>query len=386
MKVKSEVTFCIISCLTNFLTGAEGPPPVSHLIEPVLQSVRSTVFDFCSGQPDRLCLLAPPMYRTTPIWYREGLPEILTLFSQSFSSDRPNNLRLLPSFPTPQFEADGVHLTAYSGLEYILHLFDASSELIDRFKAAPEEVLIQSCESTRVLEDRMMVLEQDHRRLNKVVETKVAFDAELDDFHANERFEDSFVIYGLAPIASTLTGKAWQEQALRDVKAVLLILLGREFSIVVVQNATSRVPGAEVRYNVKMVNVSDSKMVRDKFGSFFAGGKDARPDALKGINIKNRVTPETRTRIDILKLMAQRYRVSNKEGKAQVISHESRPLIKITPPPSASDRRVRTYTYVEAVKRLPGNLPEADIIPILRRINPELMGEFIRLWRLDHIT
>ena len=142
MKVKSEVTFCIISCLTNFLTGAEGPPPVSHLIEPVLQSVRSTVFDFCSGQPDRLCLLAPPMYRTTPIWYREGLPEILTLFSQSFSSDRPNNLRLLPSFPTPQFEADGVHLTAYSGLEYILHLFDASSELIDRFKAAPEEVLI----------------------------------------------------------------------------------------------------------------------------------------------------------------------------------------------------------------------------------------------------
>ena len=375
MKVKPEVTVCIVSCLTNFLTSADGPPPVSHRIDPILQSIRQAVFDFCLNQPDRLCLLAPPMYRTSPLWYREGLPEVLTLFSQSFTSEeKPVNLRLLPSFPTPEFEADGVHLTAYSGLEYILHLFDASSELIAKFEASPEQVLVQSCESTRVLEDRMMVLEQDHRRLNKVVESKTASDAELDDFHANERFEDSFVIFGLAPIPSELVGKAWQDQALRDVKAVLYILFQRDFSIIVVQNATSRVPGSEVKYNVKMTDINDSKIIRRKFGGFFVGSKDGRPDALKGINIKNRVTPETKTRIELLKLMAKRYRVSNPDGKAQVISHEPRPLIKITPPPSASDRRVKTYTFPEAVKRLPGNLPESDIVPILRRINPELMG------------
>ena len=50
----------------------------------------------------------------------------------------------------------------------------------------------------------MMVLEQDHRRLNGVVEGKTAADAELDDFHANERFLDSFVIHGLAPISSRI--------------------------------------------------------------------------------------------------------------------------------------------------------------------------------------
>ena len=374
-KVKPEVTICIVSCLTNFLTGADGPPPVSHRIDPVLQTIRSALVEFCSSQPDRLCLLAPPMYRTSPLWYREGLPEVLTLFSQSFATDdRPINLRLLPSFPTPEFEVDGVHLTAYSGLEYILHLFDASSELISRFEASPEQVLVQSCESTRVLEDRMVVLEQDHRRLNRVVESKTAIDAELDDFHANERLEDSFVIYGLAQISSELTGKDWQEQALRDVKAVLLILLERQFDIVVVQNATSRVPGAEIRYNVKMANVCDSKAIRDKFGSFFSGGKDGRPPALKHINIKNRVTPETRTRIDLLKLMAKRYRASNPDGRVQVISHQSRPMIKITPPPSASDRRVKNFNFAEAVRRLPGDLPEDDVVPILRRINPELMG------------
>ena len=87
-----------------------------------------------------------------------------------------------------------------------------------------------------------MVLEQDHRRLNRVVDSKSAADAELADFHANERFEDSFVIHGLAAITD-MVGKAWQEKAISDVQGVLQILFQREFSIVVVQNATSRVPG-----------------------------------------------------------------------------------------------------------------------------------------------
>ena len=245
-RIKADVDVCIMACFTNFLTSAEGPPPVSHRIDSVLQSMHSTVLEFCEAQPERLCLLSPPMYRALPLWYREGLPEVLTLFSSTFSANRPANLRILPSFPTPEFEADGVHLTAYTGLEFILHLFDVAQEMIENFKAAPEEVLVQTCESTRVLEDRVMVLEQDHRRLNRVVENKAAVDAELADFHANERFEDSFVIHGLSAIPD-LVGKAWQDQALRDVQAVLQILFQREFSIIVVQNATSRVPGCSFK-------------------------------------------------------------------------------------------------------------------------------------------
>ena len=379
-KVRPDVSVCIVSCLTNFLTGADGPPPVSHRIDAVLQTILASVVEFCTNQPDRLCLLSPPMYRTAPVWYREGLPEVLTLFSQTFSASRPDNLRILPSFPTPEFEADGVHLTAYSGLEYVLHLFDAAQDLIEKFKASPEEVLVQSCESTRVLEDRVMVLEQDHRRLNAVVERKTAADAELADHHANEKFVDSFVIHGLKPISSDLIGKAWQVQALADVQEVLKFLFGREFDIIVVQNATSRVPGAEVKYNVKMAKIADSELIRKKFGSFFLGSKDGRPKEVKHINIKNRVTPETKTRIDLLKLMAARYRSANPEGRAQVISYDTRPLIKITPPPSSADRRIKTYHFAEAVKRLPCTWPESEVEPILRRINPELMGQIRSLF------
>ena len=58
------------------------------------------------------------MFRARPYWYNTALPEILVEFSNILSDGRPTNLRLLDSFPTPEFQADGVHLTAYSGLRF----------------------------------------------------------------------------------------------------------------------------------------------------------------------------------------------------------------------------------------------------------------------------
>ena len=382
-KVKPDVNVCIIACLTNYLTSAIAPSAastVSQRIEPVLHQVRSLLIELCQKQPERTYLISPPMYRVTPLWYREGLPEVLSLFSQTLSADRPSTMHLLPSFATPEFGSDGVHLTPFSGLEYVLHLFDSSHELFSMLESSLDEVAIKSCESTRVLEDRVMALEQDHRRLNTVVEKKTAADAEIADFHQNERFEDSFLISGLSRISQDLFGKAWQDQAVRDVQEVLKVLMGRECNIVFIQNATSRVPNSEVKYHVKMASVGESAQIRKKFGSYFLGGKNTKPEAFKLIDIKNRVTPETKTRIDVLKLMAQRYRDSNPEGRAQVISYDPRPLIKITPPSSSNDRRVKVYTYVDACKNLPCNFSSSEMTPILRRINPELKGQIRSLF------
>ena len=165
-KVKGDTAVCIVSCLTNFLTRkTDGPSTVSSRVEPILQDIREALYAACSDHPDRCFMVSPPMYRTNPTWYREGLPEILTLFSQTFS-DRPDNLRLLSSFRTPDFESDGVHLTAFSGLEFVLHLFDAAQDVLENLEIPQEAQSVRSSEATRVLEDRVMVLEQDHRRLN----------------------------------------------------------------------------------------------------------------------------------------------------------------------------------------------------------------------------
>jgi hypothetical protein len=221
----------------------------------------------------------------------------------------------------------------------------------------------------------MMVLEQDHRRLNRFVENKSAVDAELADYHENERLEDSFVISGLEPLPSSLTGKEWQTQAVQSVQAVIRELLGQELEIIVVQNVTPRQKDSEVIYNVKMCSVEASRSIRRKFGTFFHGGKDGRPSAFKSISIKNRVTADTKIRISLLKLMAKRYRDSNAGSKAQVIGYDPRPLLKITPPSGSSDRKVKVYNYVEACRSFPTTFAVADLDPILRRINPKLKGQ-----------
>ena len=109
--------------------------------------------------------------------------------------------------------------------------------------------------------------------------------------------------------------------------------MGKEYSIIVVHNSTRRVPDAEVTYTVRLTSVQDSKSIRLKFGSFFLGGagNDRRPEGLKGISIKNRVTPNTKTRIAIMKLLASRYRDSNPGSKVKMIGYEPRPMLKITP-------------------------------------------------------
>ena len=213
-EVRAESNVCVLSCITNFLTSSNGSSTSPSLrIEPVLRQVLSCIEVSAQAHDERLYLIAPPMYRPFPEWYRDGLPEILKKFSDTLVT-KSKNIRLLPSFATPAFEQDGVHLTPYSGLEFILHLFDSASALIDSLASQPEDVLLQNCEGSRVLEDRMMAIEQDHRRLNRVVEYKIAEDAELAEYHENIRYDNHFVITGLSRIPKCDT-RVWQGQARR---------------------------------------------------------------------------------------------------------------------------------------------------------------------------
>ena len=257
----------------------------------------------------------------------------------------------------------------------MLHLFDSARSTIESASSNLETKSIKSLEANRVLEDRMMALEQDHRRLNKFVEWRTAIDSELSDFHENIRFENWFVIYGLPKLDSKMDKKEWQTKAKADVNGALKILMGREYNIIVVQNITSPAKDAVCRYQVLLPSVTESKEIRDKFGAFFVGGKgESRPEALKPISIQNRMTPGTQLRISLLKLLAKRYLASNPGGKAIVISYDSRPLIKIEPPEGASDRRMKTYHYIDAIKNLPTNFTQAELKPILEKVNSKLKG------------
>jgi len=319
--VRAESSAVILSCMTNFFTECTGSSTLSKRVEPRLLEILDILLAACSSHPGRQFVVSPPMYRTSPLWYREGLPEILSMFSQALSEDRPKNLHLLPSFPTPDFESDGVHLSALSGLEHLFHLIDRSEDVLDSLKLNSESRSVKDRESTRVLEDRVTVLEQDHRRLNRVVDSKIAEDSEEADFLANERLEDYVVISGMPSIPPDLSGKEWQNRAIQDVRQVLSVFTDANPEIVVVQNATPRSKDAIVTYNVKMASAAEARSIRRKFGSYFRGGQDGRPEALKDISVANRVTPETKIRISIMKLLARKYKDSNPGSRTQVCPH-----------------------------------------------------------------
>ena len=245
-QIRKESSTCIVSCVTNFLASSEDDPVVLKRIEPVLDEFSTHLGAFCTANPAVTLLVAPPMYRQSPLWYREGLPEVLTRFSLFFR-DRPANLHLLPSFPTPEFEKDGIHLNAYSGLEFMIHLFDSATALLDGLESSCDQRLPETAEATRVLEDRVMVLEQDHRRLNSAFEVKTAVDAELHDYRENVSNEAFLVITGCARIMG-LSPKEWQVRAKKEVSPVLNKLMGRDIPIEFISNSTGPQPNALVRY------------------------------------------------------------------------------------------------------------------------------------------
>ena len=373
--VRATSNVLILSCLTNYLTSSEESSTTSDRVSPIISEFKRCIEAFCLSRPSTLVAVAPPMYRTIPYWYNLGLPEILIKFSALLSTNRPPNLQLLNGFPGAELKPDGVHLTPYSGLRYIVHVFDGARAISEAPVLAPE--LQSTNEAVRVVTDRVGVLEQGHARLEAAFSMKVAVDSELDDFLENTRFEDHFTISGLSGPESGFGTRDWQSRVKTLIQEKIQLILGRQAPIAYVQNATgARKDGVKV-FLVKMVNLLDSKLIRDKFGSSFKAGASARHPGLTGLSIRNRVTLGTRIRLEIMKLQAERYRKANPGSKTQVVNYESRPSMKFTPPATASDKRVMHFTFIKAITKLPVSFTVEELAPIYKIANSsqELSGK-----------
>jgi len=382
--VKEGTTACIVSCVTNFIAdSSEESMEPGQRVDQVLKEFFSIVVDACKNKPDRVVLVCPPMYRQSPIWYRENLPEVMTRFSSSFarSSLLIKNLFAMPSFATPVFESDGTHLTPASGHEFILHLFARAQMILDALIVSPDGPT-SGDEDVWVLQDRVMATELDLRRLSSAFELKTAIDSELACFRMNERNEDSLIISGLPRIRGGLSGKERQAKAKDSVQNILRGLTKEAFRIVVVHNVTGRSSDSVPTYSVRLDSVEASRSIRSRFSSFFKGGTDARPTELQSISISNVITRETRIRISLLKVFAKRYVDSNPGAKAQVIGYEPRPLLKLTPPSDSNSRpaRVQTFTFIEAVQKLPAAFTDEEVGKILRQASAQFPGRLRSLF------
>ena len=385
--IRDTSSVCIVSAISELLVDCEDRGTVQASVENVMSSLAGKLGIVCKARPGLSVMLAPPMYRTSPQWYRQHLPELANVFSEIFSKDRPRNLFLLPSFINQDLLDDGFHLNPVTGLHFLLHLFDESERLLSLTSLAPDAHIPILSETSRANRDRIVMLEHDHFRLALQVNRKVAADAEFRDWVLNRAEENWLTIAGLPRLSGSLSKSEWQQAVKPQVRACLLEVVkvfkvNIRFEVLVVTNPIKNINARLRLLNVRLSSVEASKAIRDAFSGFFRSGANSptRPPGLKGIDIRNKVTFETRVRVAVLKQLGRNYHDSNPGSSFTVRGYESRPQIVIVPPSSSSDTRVRTMFYMDAIQMLPVALTDNNLIPIFRVIGGGFQGRLTSLF------
>ena len=328
--------------------------------------------------------IAPPLFRRQPAWYNNGLTQIAARFSTVFTSHQQPNLHLLPSFSSQDLLPDGKFLTPVSGLHYVLHIFDQTEMLMTRATLTNESQLAQVQEQVRHHEDRMSYLENRHVGLQLQADSKIAADAEFDDWTRNRSEEDWIVIKGLPQLAN-VTRQEWPMAVKRQVsEAIKLVLHANrsrlDFEVLHVFNPFRPDATGPTTYNVRMDSVYTAKKLREMFSGFFRHHRPlSRPPALKGVSFRNKITLETKIRIEILRQLGSVYKASNPGSTFDVRGYDPRPVLVTVPPRSASARQ-RTFNFVQAATTLPANFSDEHLTRIFQVIGDRFRGKLKSLF------
>ena len=385
--VRDTSTVCVFSAISELLVHCDDRGTVQASVEHVMTSLAGKLGILCRARSGLSVMLAPPMYRTTPLWYRQHLPELANVFSEVFSKDKPPNLFLLPSFINQDILDDGYHLNPVTGLYYLIHLIDESEKLLKLASSGTDDCVKSISETSRSNRDRIVMLEIDHFRLTSQVNKKSAADAEFNEWVLNRSEENWLTIAGLPRLSGSLTRSEWQQAAKPQVRACLLEVVkffkvNIRFEVLVVTNPIKNANARLRLLNVRLSSVEASKAIRDAFSGFFRGGANSptRPPGLKGIDIRNKVTFESRIRVAILKQLGLNYQASNPGASFKARGFDSRPQLVIVPPSSASDTRVRTMFFMEAIRMLPVILSDDNPIAIYRVLGGGFQGRLASLY------
>ena len=105
-----------------------------------------------------------------------------------------------------------------------------------------------------------------------------------------------------------------------------------------------------------------------------------RPEEVKKIALRNRVTQETHVRISILHLFGQRYTKANPGSSYKVLGYNPRPALRLFPAPDATDRRAKTFNFIEAIKYLPTNFSVPELEEIIQKVPTKFVGRLRSLF------
>ena len=291
---------------------------------------------------------------------------------------------------------DGGFLTPVSGLHYVIHLFDQSVSMLSMSALGPDLKIAHVQESVRVHDDRLAYLENRHGHLAGKVSTKMAAEAEFSDWVVNRSEENWVTILGL-PRLSITDNRAWQEAARKQVIDLFKTVLranrtGLDYTIMHIGSPTRfRSNGVSV-LNVKLDSVHSSSRIRELYSGFFRHNRPVSlPAHLRGVSVRNKVTLESRIRLEIMKQLGPNYKASNPDSTVKVRGYGPRPTMVIFPAPASAApsggtasstvrRRSQTFDFIQAVTKLPVNFTDENLARIFQIVGPHNVGELRQLY------
>ena len=313
-EIRADSNVFVFAAITEYLLAAPEGNTIQSTVDPVYRDIRDRLFRLCAERPHLQVVLAPPMYRPKPYWYRQQLTEVAGQLSKIFGSNQPNNFHLLPSF-TNQDLIDGINLTPVAGLHYIIHLFDKTVEVLANAQSVAEAQLVAVQEVARSHDDRIAYLEHDHSQLQHDYSLKIAVDAEFSDWVENRNDEDWINVTGLPRITAS-SNSDWQVQVKRQVRDLIKQVqqvnrVNFSFEVVYVVNPIRQRTTGPTLFNVKLGSTDSARRVRELYSGFFRRDNPVKlPANLKGISVRNKVTLGTRIRIAILRQLGANYKSS----------------------------------------------------------------------------
>ena len=382
IEVRKESSVCIIACLTGMLLTGDDTGTVSSSVESVLIAFKSKIDAFIAARPTVQVAVAPHLYRHQPFWYQRSLPQITGLFSVVLSNDVHPNLSLLASFSSQDLLPDGIYLTPVSGLHYVLHLFDCTETAL-RLKASPPDAQAFTVQEVgRQHDDRLVFLEQRHARLDARFDFKFAADAEFRDWMTNRSDEDWCTVTGAARLSPDLLPREWQRAVKKQMTELFKLVLtvtknNVRFTVLYVVNPIRNRTTGQTVLNVRLDSAETARRLREIYSGFFGASAPVKlPASLKGISVWNKVTLQTRIRLEIMRQLGRIYQESNGPGSSfKVKGYDPRPLLITTPSSRAGGARQRTFNFIDAVRNLPATFSEEGLIKIYKVIGEHHQGE-----------
>lgn len=379
----------IVSALANILCDASAEVTLTELPR-VITEVTTTYVSLVSKNSTafKIVLLIPPLSRTTPAWFSDGLKNVNPLLS-ALSKSMPN-LRLLPEFKVQVTDllSDGVHLHQEAGqrfFEYISSCYldtvqslvvndpvasapignsmvtGASSPTIEDIWKLLQTSVVPQLSGLSTIEKKIEVVEQRAAaRMSSDDQMFARHSEELDQIK-NDRWADRVVIvnYSASNYPQTITDrKSFLAEKFRP---LIEEILGEKVFDVYPRTGNHEgkiVPPFEVRFPT----VADCRKFKQEA---YKKVKDS-PDLYGDIGLHPKMTLASRVRVEILRAIAKK--VVSPSQSAYCPIYNPRPILHVGPLVDDKVERKETLTFVDAVLRFRHLLSINDLFFAYKRV------------------